>query len=104
MNPELFEILLGIITLVITGAGGFFVRYINQELGAKKTSEYYEIAKKVVMTIEQLNPDLLGVEKKDLALSKLKSVTKNVISDEQADLLIESAVYEIKKLLKSLNK
>ena len=53
------------------------------------------------MAIEQLNPELAGVDKKDLALSKLLELTNNKITSEQANTLIESAVYEVKKILQN---
>ena len=99
INTDFVTLLIAFITFVISVGGGFFIRYISQRIGLDKTKEYYEIAKKIVMAIEQLNPELLGAEKKDLALSKLISLTGNALTNEQADLLIESAVYEIKKLL-----
>ncbi len=99
MDSELFNLLLGTLTLIITVGGGFLVKFINQKIGIDKSKHYYDLAKKIVMTIEQLNPELLGPEKKEIAISKLVALTNNKLSPEQADLLIESAVYEVKKFL-----
>lgn len=103
MNSNLFNLLLTILTLVITVGGGFLVNYLNQKLGSQKLQDYYNLAKQIVMAIEQLNPELAGGDKKELAMSKLLELANNKISYEQADTLIESAVYEVKKLLQNNN-
>ena len=96
MDSSLFNLLLTIITFIITVGGGFLVTYLNQKIESQKLQDYYNIAKQIIMAIEQLNPELAGVDKKDLALSKLLELTNNKITSEQANTLIESAVYEVK--------
>lgn len=101
MDQNIFNLLLGIITLVISVSGVALINYLNQKIGTEKVKSYYETAKQVVMSIEQLNPQLSGVDKKDLAINKLIEMSNKKISSEQADILIESAVYEIKKLIQN---
>ena len=55
------------------------------------------------MAIEQLNSELPWEYKKELAISKLSELTSNKIISEQANTLIESDAYEIKKLLQNSN-
>ncbi|MGL6106088.1 phage holin [Romboutsia sp.] len=100
MDNNIFNLLLVIITLTITTVGSFLINLIKQKIGSDKTKTYYELAKQVVMSIEQFNPLLSGVDKKALAISKLVELTNNKITAQQADILIESAVYEIKKIFK----
>lgn len=101
MDSNLFNLLLSIIAFIIAVGGGFLVTYLNQKIESQKLQDYYNIAKQVIMAIEQLNPELSGVDKKDLALSKLLELTNNKITYEQANILIESTVYEVKKLFKN---
>lgn len=101
MDSNLFNLLLSIIAFIIAVGGGFLVTYLNQKIESQKLQDYYNIAKQVIMAIEQLNPELSGVDKKDLAVSKLLELTNNKITYEQANILIESTVYEVKKLFKN---
>ena len=103
MNSNLFNLLLTILTFVITICGSFLINYLNQKIGSQRLQDYYNLAKQIVMSIEQLNPQLTGSYKKELALSKLLQLTHNKISSEHANTLIESAVYEVKKLLQNNN-
>ena len=103
MNYNLFNLLLIIITFIITVGIGFVVIYLNQKMESQKLQDYYDISKQIVMAIEQLNPELTGLDKKDLALSKLLQLTNNKITSEQANILIESSVYEVKNFYKIIN-
>ena len=99
MDSSLFNLLLTLVTFIIAVGGGFVVTYLNQKIGSQKIQDYYTVTKQIVMAIEQLNPQLAGADKKELALVKLLELTNNKITSDQASTLIESAVYEIKKLL-----
>lgn len=101
MDQNIFNLLLGIITLVISAGGVTLINYLNQKIATEKVKSYYETAKQVVMSIEQLNPQLSGIDKKELAINKLIEMSNKKIYHEQANILIESAVYEIKKLMKN---
>ena len=103
MDSNLFNSLLTIITFVITIGGGFLINYLNKKRESQNLKDYYNISKQIVMSIEQLNPELVGADKKELAISKLLELTNNKINSEQANTLIEAAVYEVKKLLQNNN-
>lgn len=103
MDSNLFNLLLTIITFVVTIVGCFLINYLNQKVGSQNLKDYYNLAKQIVMSIEQLNPELTGAYKKELAMSKLLQLTHNKISSEHANTLIESAVYEVKKPLQNNN-
>ena len=103
MDSNLFNSLLTIITFVITIGGGFLINYLNKKIESQNLKDYYNISKQIVMSIEQLNPELVGADKKELAISKLLELTNNKINSEQANTLIEAAVYEVKKLLQNNN-
>ena len=102
MDSTLFNVFLSLLTLVITIGGGYLVNFLRNKIGNDKLYSYYQMAKQVVMYIEQANPQLAGFDKKELAFKKLMEVTNNKITEQQADILIEAAVYDIKKLLSSL--
>ena len=95
--------MLTIITFIITVAIVFLVNYLNEKIASQKLKDYYNLAKQIVMAIEQLNSELPWEYKKDLAISKLSELTSNKINCEQANALIESDAYEIKKLLQNSN-
>ncbi len=101
MDTTLFNLLLSLITLVIALGGGYLISFLKHKIGSENLSSYYKMAKQVVMAVEQANPQLIGVDKKDLAIKKLVQLSNNKISQEQADILIEAAIYDIKKLLSS---
>lgn len=103
MNADLFNVLLSILTTVITIGSGFVINYLKKKINNEKLETYYNLTKQVVMYVEQTNPDLLDSAKKELAVSKILELTNNKITKEQADTLIESAVYEIKKLINTAN-
>lgn len=102
MDNNLFNILIAILTLVISLGGGYLITLIKQNFDLAKLNNYYNIAKEVVMSIEQLSPKLDNTLKKEKSIELILSITKNKITKEQADILIEAAVYEVKKLLTNL--
>lgn len=96
---NLVDILLILITLIIGGGGLYLITFLNNKLGSEKMKNYYEVAKTIVMSIEQLYPEFSGVDKKDLAINKLVELTNNKLSYSDAETLIEASVYEVKKIL-----
>ncbi len=99
MDPILFDALVAIVSIIASAVGAYLIGFLNQKIGNDKLKVYYEIAKQVVMSTEQQNSELVGAEKKELAISKLLELTNNNLTLEQADTLIEAAVFEIKKLI-----
>ncbi|MCA9749761.1 MAG: hypothetical protein KC414_11705, partial [Romboutsia sp.] len=54
----LFNPLLTIITFIITVAIVFLLNYLNEKIASQKLKDYYNLAKQIVMAIEQLNSEL----------------------------------------------
>lgn len=103
MDVNLINLLITLIALVIGIVGSYLIKYLNNKIDHDKLNYYYEITKTVVMSLEQVNPNMSGEDKKNLALAKLIELTGGKINSEDANRLIESAVYEIKKLLNKTN-
>lgn len=97
MYSTLFNLLLSIASIVISVGGVYLINFLNSKIGSEKTKHYYDLAQKVVMSIEQSNPQLAGIDKKELAINKLVELSDNKITTNQADILLEAAVYDIKK-------
>ncbi|MGX4600634.1 phage holin, LLH family [Faecalimicrobium sp. JNUCC 81] len=97
MYSTLFNLLLSIASIVISVGGVYLINFLNSKIGSEKTKHYYDLAQKVVMSIEQSNPQLAGIDKKELAINKLAELSDNKITTNQADILLEAAVYDIKK-------
>ena len=84
--------MLTIITFIITVAIVFLVNYLNEKIASQKLKDYYNLAKQIVMAIEQLNSELPWEYKKELAdeiinlnLKENKSI-KTLSRDEIIDL------------------
>ncbi|MBO3442952.1 phage holin, LLH family [Clostridium sp. CCUG 7971] len=97
MYSTLFNLLLSIASIVISVGGVYLINFLNSKIGSEKTKHYYDLAQKVVMSIEQSNPQLAGIDKKELAINKLVELSDNKITTNQADILLEASVYDIKK-------
>lgn len=103
MSETVMELLLSIVSLVITIVGGYSISYLKRAIGSTKLREYYSIAKTIVMSIEQTQGTLIGEEKKKIAIDKLVKATNGKLNEEEIDRLIEAAVYEMKKIIKESN-
>lgn len=99
MTEQILQVLLGIVSIVISIGGGFVINYIKNKVGNEKLQQYYFLIKTVVMSIEQVYGDLDGEDKKALAIAKIKELVNGALTDDEIDRLIEAAVYEVKKLL-----
>ena len=84
--------MLTIITFIITVAIVFLLNYLNEKIASQKLKDYYNLAKQIVMAIEQLNSELPWEYKKELAdeiinlnLKENKSI-KTLSRDEIIDL------------------
>lgn len=99
MDNNLFSILMSILSLIIAIGGGYVIKLVKQHFNSSQLTNYYDIAKQIVMSIEQLYPDLSNTAKKQKAIDLILELTHNQITASQANTLIEAAVYEVKKLL-----
>ncbi|MGL5711785.1 MAG: phage holin, LLH family [Paraclostridium sp.] len=99
MSESIMQLLIAIISVVITIGGGYLIKYANEKIGSEQLNKYYTIVKTIVMSIEQTNSGLTGEEKKKIAIEKMIQLTGGKLSEEEIDRLIEATVYEVKKLL-----
>ena len=99
MDANLMNLLLALIALIIGSGGVYLIRFLSNKIGQDKLTTFYQLAKTIVMALEQTNSDMAGIDKKSLAVAKLVELTGGKISEADADRLIEAAVYEVKKLL-----
>lgn len=99
MSESVMQLLIAILTVIISVGGGYIIKYLRDKIGNDKLNNYYNIIKTIVMSIEQTQGNLIGEEKKKLAIEEIKKLLGNKLSEEEINRLIESAVYEIKKLL-----
>lgn len=99
MPESIMQILISILTVIISIGGGYIIKYLRDKIGSDKLNYYYNIIKTIVMSIEQTQGNLSGEEKKKLAIQQIKKLFGDKLSEEEINRLIESAVYEIKKLL-----
>lgn len=101
MPESVMQLLIYIIALIISIGGGYIVKYLRCKIGNDKLNYYYTIIKTIVMSIEQTQGSLSGIEKKQIAIEQIKKLLGDKVTEEEIDRLIEAAVYEIKKLIQS---
>lgn len=98
MDINLMNLLFTIIALVFGSVGVYLIKYLDIKIYHDTFDHYYQLAKTIVMSLEQINTYMSGEDKKTLATARFTELTDGRISELDADRLIESAVYEIKKL------
>ena len=99
MNEVVFEILKAVVVLVITLAARYFIPWIKQQL--ENTKQGW-LVKWVELAVKSAEQTILGdgPEKKAIVTKFIKEQLqqKNIsVSDEQLSILIEAAVYAMKK-------
>ena len=101
MNDVVFEILKAVVVLVITLAARYFIPWIKQQLENTKQGWIVKWVELAVKSAEQtILGDKTGPEKKAIVTKFIKEQLqqKNIsVSDEQLSILIEAAVYAMKK-------
>lgn len=100
MYELLTEVLIILIQVIGVIVGGFLIRYIKDKIGEESFKNYYSIAKIVVAAVEQTIGAGHGADKKQEAIQVLRNLTKWKLTDEQADKIIEAAVYEMNQILR----
>ena len=100
MNEVLFEIinmLIPILGLIITG---FIIPFIREKIGAEKLAKYEYWADLTVRAAEMMWTEAgSGVSKKQYVIDFLDNMfnkNKTVITKEQIEILVESAVKQMK--------
>lgn len=101
MKQELItQILTTIVQLIITIVGGFLINYLMAKIWNEKFNRYHSLARMVVCSVEQTLGDGKGADKKEEAIQALRSLSKNKLSEDQIDRLIEASVHEMNRVIK----
>ena len=100
MNETLFKIILALIPVLGAIVTGVIVPYIKEKIGNEKLAKYEEWASIAVQGAEMIfSAQGMGESKKEYVvnfLDKMFNKTKIVITPEQIEILVESAVKEMK--------
>lgn len=100
MSDTIFKIVLSLIPIMCTLITAVFIPWIRTKISTEKLGQYITWASKAVEAAEQLYPDKhIGAIKKEYCvefLTNLVNKDKVNITAEQMDVLIESAVKELK--------
>lgn len=100
MNEVLFEIIIELIVVLGTILTGFLIPYIKEKIGSERLAKYKEWTKFSVQCAEMLfNEHGMGETKKEYVINFLNNMfnkKKVIITPEQIEVLIESAVKEMK--------
>lgn len=100
MNNTLFEIILGIVSIVITILTGILIPFIKEKIGNEKLAKYEYWVSTAVQSAEMIfNEKGMGETKKEYVvnfLNKLFNQNKVVITADQIEILVESAVKQMK--------
>ena len=102
MDERLFQVILTIIPVLGAVITYFIVPYIKSNVDSVKLAQYKEWATLAVKTAEMLWKETgHGTDKKQYVvdfLNKMFNSKKIVITEEQMNVLIESAVKEMKEI------
>ena len=102
MNENLFNIILTIIPVIGAIITYFVIPFIKSSVSEKQLAQYKEWAKLAVKTAEMLWRETgHGEDKKAYVINFLNDMfnkNKVVITEEQINILIESAVKEMKEI------
>jgi LL-H family phage holin len=100
MNESLFKIVLILVSLAATILTSVVIPYVKERLGNEKLAKYKEWTMLAVQCAEMAFPDKgMGESKKEYVVTFLNEMfnkNKIVISSEQIEVLIESAVKAMK--------
>lgn len=100
MNDKVFELILAIIPVLGVIITGFVIPFIKEKIGSEKLAKYEYWAKTAVNAAEMLfTSSGSGADKKAYVISFLDNMfnkNKTVITEQQIELLIESAVKQMK--------
>lgn len=99
MNEILFEILRLAVLLAVFTVTCYLIPWIRGKIGQDKLDEITKWVNTAVLMAQQVYHAKTGAERKAIVIGLLKSMllAKNIsITDEQLDMLIESAVKTMK--------
>ena len=100
MDERLFQIILMIIPILGTIITGFIIPFIKEKIGTEKLAKYEYWADQAVKAAEMIwTKSGCGAEKKQYVVDFLNNMfnkKKVVITEQQIEILIESAVKQMK--------
>ena len=100
MDEILFKIILGVFSLIMTILTSVLIPFIKEKIGNEKLAKYEEWATLAVHSAEMLFSEKgKGETKKEYVvnfLNKIFNKNKVVITPEQIEILVESAVKQMK--------
>ena len=100
MDERIFQIILALIPILGAIITGFIIPFIKEKIGAEKLAKYEYWASMAVKCAEMLFKEQgMGETKKEYVVNFLNEMfnkNKTVITSEQIEVLIESAVKELK--------
>jgi LL-H family phage holin len=100
MDERLFEIILMIISILVIVVTRFVIPFIKEKIGTEKLAKYEYWATVAVRAAEMLwNESGAGADKKKYVVNFLNEMfnkNKVVITEQQIEILIESAVKQMK--------
>ena len=101
MKELIMEILMNLIQLGVLAGLGALINYLNAKAGSENISKFYEYAKIAVRAMEgTILEKGMGAKKKEEAVKFLALKTKGKLSEEELNLLIQSAFEETVKVLR----
>lgn len=99
MNDIIFEVLKLVVMLVAFVAARYFIPWMKTKLEAEKVNLIAQWATKAVLMAQQTLTTESGIEKKEIVTNFLRGIleAKDIaLSSEQLNVLIESAVKQMK--------
>lgn len=100
MNDVLFQIILGVVSILGAILTGIVVPFVKEKIGNEKLTKYEEWASMAVECAEMLFKEQgMGEEKKEYVVDFLNNMfnkNKVVITPEQIEVLVEAAVKSMK--------
>lgn len=100
MDEKIFQIILAFVPILGAIITGFIIPFIKEKIGTEKLAKYEEWATLAVKCAEMVfNEQGMGESKKEYVVNFLNNMfnkNKIVITPEQINILVESAVKEMK--------
>jgi len=98
-NPAVIGVIVTLLSGVLTVIGTIIGKWIQQKWGEMTWNKCVNMAEKVVKFVDQVYKAYTGDEKYQKAIERLKALAKSQgisYTDEQWEVLIESAVHDLK--------